>query len=673
MTGAARFGVFFAIAAASIAHAQDDPPVDDEPGAIDIPTIPSRVVEIDEPLGPGTSNAPRAEWRVVDAREVHVSGAAWIRLEFADVRLSGDPACDGAVVRISSLRDHASQHLNAEQMRLWANTSAYFNGESVLVELLCRAGAPASSLRVKRATAGEYLGYAGRTICGIVDDRFPALEHGSGRLLPVGCTAWLFDDLNRTFLTAGHCGVAPGAVVQFDVPPSLGDGTIQHPPPESQFAVEPASAQVLNQGLGHDFSYFATGPNTETRRTAYQHEGTTYELTAAPPQLDGQRIRITGYGTVGEGVPLERNQTLQTHTGQYSSVQGTVVRYTADTTGGNSGSPVFVGDSKRAIGIHTNGGCTATGGANQGTSIAHALLQGALNAPRGLCASGVSDLLSGVLYVAGDLNNNFGVVDATSNRFAMMSRVAPAMQGLAYDPREDVFFGVDSARVLWRIDAATGVSSCVGQVRGVADLISGLGFDPATRRIYGVVQLTGQIVFFDGTMLLATPVGAPLGGNIGGLEFVSLTGMLYALDDTAAGSVLVRIDPSTGARVQVGALGQGLMDCNGLGYDPDSGTLMTIDASTGRLFRVSMLNGSATLLGATGGVFGSGYGIAGRPMVRPCAADFNASGGVPDDADVAAFFLAWNAGDSRADFNNSGGVPDDADVAYFFEAFAAGC
>ncbi|NUQ68198.1 MAG: hypothetical protein HUU18_07970 [Phycisphaerales bacterium] len=56
-----------------------------------------------------------------------------------------------------------------------------------------------------------------------------------------------------------------------------------------------------------------------------------------------------------------------------------------------------------------------------------------------------------------------------------------------------------------------------------------------------------------------------------------------------------------------------------------------------------------------------------------CLADFNNSGGTPDDADVAAFFEAWNNGEERADVNGSGGTPDDADVTYFFERWNAGC
>ncbi|MBK9187427.1 MAG: hypothetical protein IPM33_00575 [Phycisphaerales bacterium] len=56
-----------------------------------------------------------------------------------------------------------------------------------------------------------------------------------------------------------------------------------------------------------------------------------------------------------------------------------------------------------------------------------------------------------------------------------------------------------------------------------------------------------------------------------------------------------------------------------------------------------------------------------------CVADYNGSGGTPDDADVAAFFDDWNNGDPRSDINNSGGTPDDADVFYFFIRWNEGC
>ena len=56
----------------------------------------------------------------------------------------------------------------------------------------------------------------------------------------------------------------------------------------------------------------------------------------------------------------------------------------------------------------------------------------------------------------------------------------------------------------------------------------------------------------------------------------------------------------------------------------------------------------------------------------PCVADFNSSGGTPDDADVNAFFEAWSRGEDCADANHSGGTPDDADVQQFFDLWNNG-
>jgi len=56
-----------------------------------------------------------------------------------------------------------------------------------------------------------------------------------------------------------------------------------------------------------------------------------------------------------------------------------------------------------------------------------------------------------------------------------------------------------------------------------------------------------------------------------------------------------------------------------------------------------------------------------------CVGDFNCSGGVPDEADVASFFQMWNDGRPAADVNASGGTPDDADVREFFDRWNEGC
>lgn len=53
-----------------------------------------------------------------------------------------------------------------------------------------------------------------------------------------------------------------------------------------------------------------------------------------------------------------------------------------------------------------------------------------------------------------------------------------------------------------------------------------------------------------------------------------------------------------------------------------------------------------------------------------CPADFNGDGGI-DGADVQAFFISWEAGESCADVNLDGGI-DGLDVEFFFELWEAG-
>jgi hypothetical protein len=57
-------------------------------------------------------------------------------------------------------------------------------------------------------------------------------------------------------------------------------------------------------------------------------------------------------------------------------------------------------------------------------------------------------------------------------------------------------------------------------------------------------------------------------------------------------------------------------------------------------------------------------------LTIPCAADFNADGGI-DGADVESFFNAWEIGDASADVNGDGGV-DGSDIEAFFLAWSAG-
>lgn len=314
-------------------------------------------------------------------------GVEWMRLSFEDVVLAGDPlAGNGAELRIFSVKDGGLQVMNAVEVERWRSSSAYFNGDAVQIEVWAVPGTGTSRVLVDELEVGLAPTGSERSICGNLDDRQPSTDPRSGRLLPVGCTAWLIDDCAGCFLTAGHC-TGNISVVQFNVPLSTANGTIQNPGPEDQYPVDAASVQSNGgQGVGNDWAYFGTFVNGTTGLTAIQAQGPGFTL-SAPPNVGVADIRITGYGTTS---PRDQfNQTQQTHTGDLVTSTTTTVQYTADTTGGNSGSPVIHEQSGNAVGIHTHGGCSATGGQNSGTSFTRAELQNALATPRGICAAGI--------------------------------------------------------------------------------------------------------------------------------------------------------------------------------------------------------------------------------------------------------------------------------------------
>ena len=318
---------------------------------------------------------------------VQQPGADWMRIYFKDAVLAGDPLSgNGAELRVLSLVDGGYQTMNAIELERWDNSTAYFNGDSVVIEIWAQPGTGSS--RVEVASIDMGIAPAGTdTICGLVDDRLPSTDPRSGRLLPIGCTGWLIQDCAGCALTAGHC-TGNINVLQFNVPPSLSNGSIQNPPPSDQYPVDPASVQTNGgQGVGNDYAYFGTFANGTTGLTVTAAQGPGFQL-LPPPAAGGGTIRITGFGT--DNTPSTRNQTQQTHTGSLVTNNGSTVQYTADTTGGNSGSPVIWDEMDAAVGIHTHGGCNSTGGQNSGTSLNSGGLQAFLDSPQGICGAGIN-------------------------------------------------------------------------------------------------------------------------------------------------------------------------------------------------------------------------------------------------------------------------------------------
>ncbi len=324
-------------------------------------------------LDTGLLNGPSPDGTQVLAfsEVIRVPNTPWMRLRFSEANLGSS-----SYLEVRSLLDGATQRLDASALEQWENTTAYFNGDAVEIRFYAGAGDRGVFARVSELTLGEFMqGDNTESQCGPADDRTPSADPASGRLLNIGCTAWLICD--GRLISAGHCLASSGSinVVEFNVPPSLPNGTIVHPGPEDQYTYVTNSRVYTNGGVGNDWGVFEVNTNTTTGMTALEAQGSHFELVQ---NLGPATIRITGFGVdFNNG---DRNQTQQTHAGPNAGSSGTTMRYQTDTEGGNSGSPVIDDATGSAVGVHTHGGCTTGGsGNNSGTSLFHAAFWAEVN------------------------------------------------------------------------------------------------------------------------------------------------------------------------------------------------------------------------------------------------------------------------------------------------------
>ncbi len=303
---------------------------------------------------------------VVHNHVLHIPGAPALRVTFAIADIG---PLDW--ISVSSPLSGEVHHLNRDELSKWQNTSAYFNGSTLHITLTLQPGS-SGRFRIEQVIAGG-LPENIDTLCGS-DNRVPSTDNRSMRFVSSpsatggGCTIWLAGPQDCA-LSAGHCFSGGSlSVAEANCPASLSSGVIQHPPVSSQFSVIASTISFTNGGLGNDYGVCKLNTNNLGQSASVLFGSFTLS-NAVPPAAS--TIRVTGCGT-DTGV---QNCTQQTSTGPSVAANGTTLRYSVDTTGGNSGSPVIRESDGIAIGIHTHGGCTSTGGYNSGTSLSLAAFQ----------------------------------------------------------------------------------------------------------------------------------------------------------------------------------------------------------------------------------------------------------------------------------------------------------
>jgi hypothetical protein len=312
------------------------------------------------------------------------------RLRFS---LANLPA--GSRVRLTSLLDHEVQELTATTFRDWRNTSAFFNGARIRVELVAGPGTLGNQVVVSGCIASLAVDarFQPRAICGADDDRVPSSNPAIGRLMlvdadqAVNCTGTIVDcpgdSADKCHLTAGHCFEGySDHVLQFEVPASQADCALVHPPVRKQFPlVQPVAASVPSVP-GDDWAVFRVARNS-AGLTSFEEQGAALVLADSIPSTG--TVRITGYGIdanegdsggsngactlcdpgTGQGA---RNSVQQTHSGAIVGTTGEIT-HRVDTCGGNSGSVIVLDSTSEVIGIHTNAGCETGAATNSGTRI----------------------------------------------------------------------------------------------------------------------------------------------------------------------------------------------------------------------------------------------------------------------------------------------------------------
>lgn len=354
-------------------------------------------------------------------------GTPWVRLYFQTVSLP-----KGSYLRLVSVRDGEVMTMRQEHMAQWGYSSAYFNGNSVLVQLVAGPNTTGNHVVVHQVMAGNIAPQiVPESICGSTDDRVLATDARCGRMDPIGCSAWIIDrpttGNDRVHLSAGHC-FAQGQILEFNVPASGADCSLSHPPVSKQFAIDSASSQSVNNGVGDDYWVFRCFPNPTTGRTTFQEQGASFALASNLPAV-ATTLRNTGFGVDGTNTNNaagannscscatattgSRNQVLQTHTGPLNSLGANALNYGIDTCGGNSGSVMIHETTGQAVAIHTHGGCTtSTGSSNSGTAITHPGLQTAIASVAGGTPNNNDECVTAIVLTTG-LNGPFTNTTAT--------------------------------------------------------------------------------------------------------------------------------------------------------------------------------------------------------------------------------------------------------------------
>ncbi|HHI80635.1 MAG TPA: hypothetical protein ENK02_11725 [Planctomycetes bacterium] len=305
---------------------------------------------------------------LVAEKIIRFQKASFLQVEFSKIQLG-----EGSVLEVESLFDDEKQTWEWNKIPEVGMHSYYFNGDTIRIRLFAGPNTKTNSFAIQSIAVGNPVDQLPPlTICGSTDNRVRSSDRRVARLLirkgtSVGvCTGWLISPVN-CFATAGHClsGSVSLVTAQFNVPLSTSTGAIRNPSTSSQYNWEgPTRRTFENGGQGKDWGVFSTLKNSSTGRYAGSVQRSYFLFSSVPS--NGTILRVTGHGA--DSSPRTYNYVQQTHFGPQRFRGSSVLGYRVDTMGGNSGSPVMISSTGRAVAVHTHGGCsTSSTSYNRGT------------------------------------------------------------------------------------------------------------------------------------------------------------------------------------------------------------------------------------------------------------------------------------------------------------------
>jgi hypothetical protein len=321
------------------------------------------------PGGVGSTANPGADVVQVYSEVIAVPEAAWLRLYFEEVSLP-----PGSMVRVTSLLDGEVQELDAAAMEMWGDSSAYFNGGSVLLEVFAGPGTTGTSARLKRVALQrggvQSVGDPGQCgICG-TDDRTLRGDNWLGRIMPTGGTGSLTcPEDGGTIITAGSViSQRTGLVIQFNVPASNTNCAIVQPPVADQFPINSSSVNFQNAGAGNDWGTCRTFPNGLFQSVYDRY--LQWRPVAAAAGVAGETVTVSGFGT---NTTCSMNQVEQRSVGTLVAAGASTYTVSCDARG-MLGAPIVNMDGA-IVGVITACGtsCDNIGQRINGTSFGSAI------------------------------------------------------------------------------------------------------------------------------------------------------------------------------------------------------------------------------------------------------------------------------------------------------------